>query len=921
MSAEPLRSPTRSYDVPLSGKPIRCPLSFNEDTLTKAHILALFVPNQGTEGRHKILSTIQCVLGLLPDQFSLQSEYTVFEELHNPKNYRSGFIELVDQEKWDDEAANFIATRQTLLALLVSQAGEFSKQPTALYDEVIVDLSDPVLLGTGMVPVLLDMVLCEFLSSNTNRRKLIVVNDAQEYLTPDSILTKSLTTLASLGNRRPASVIVTATNPHTLPPSLYYAFDFLALGHTRSITWQNILRNHLDTSFPDDLYVPPGKCALYSPESCRATVSRRGEMHTAQWGKSQIVIDLDELVNVSVHSPFLSDIQASTQLDNAPEESLDAVTPLTAISPLPYVKVTSTSITKDVREVQISDADYHLLSTDEGPNSRDSTDNNSVMQPPDHEYTSSVSITDLKSVPEPTSTRTINDAEGGTGSPILSSTGDLHRTSVPLLLESVDVNNKESPLAQTIPPEVQDPGQETITLDIDDYPQQFHRLISAIIAVGGGLEGAVVDFEAVRKETGTRAQVQKLGWCTFTQFVNGAKAQRLVDVSFEASGKQMIKLLPRPRPEAIVSRPPVEEVHHVADRVLGSDDHSHDATAAAVVVESHMNPPKPSDPLPSLDQYLKDMTLPPVHPELEMDRLSESSLPVSMDISFNSIGPGESPHSGSVDVILTTLVGVYPAKYRLLATAILRITGNRFETRADFEAVRKLMGTKEDIRALHVGFMTFTQMVNSACAEHHVQRGIEAGKEWLLLLEKTTPSGTVKLAGLRPLDYPPEHEPVVAAILHLTSGCALVRAEYSSVVSFLAKQRSIGSSMAGEILLQAIKDEVVQIGFDLNVHWVALEPPRGNIHVENKQSNVPEHIPKRDLSRFEPLLAAFKKASLSGQLQLSFCQLGTLLDGGWKQKGKVKTLTEYVELAQNEGLVTIGGIKAQQWARLVSDDV
>ncbi|KAG8851623.1 hypothetical protein FRB91_007582 [Serendipita sp. 411] len=918
MSPEPFRSPTRSYDVPLSGRSIRCPLFFDEDTLTKAHILALFVPSQGTEGRQKILSTIQCVLGLLPDQFSLQR-----------------FIELVDQEKWDDEAANFIATRQTLLALLVSQAGEFSRQPTASYDEVIVDLSDPVLLGTGMVPVLLDMALCEFLSSNTNRRKLIgifpfvsrvhatnqnaVVNDAQEYLTPDSILTKSLTTLASMGNRRPASVIVTATNPHTLPPSLYYAFDFLALGHTRSITWQNILRNHLETSFPEDLYVPPGKCALYSPESCRATVSRRGEMHSAQWGNSQIVVDLDELVSIPVHSSSLSDIQASTRLDNAREESLDAVTPLTAISPLPYGKVTSRSITKDVREVQTSDADYHLLSTDEGPNSRDSTGNTSVMQRPDHGYASSVSTADLKSVPEPTNTRTINDAEGGTGSPILSSTGDLHRTSVPLLLESVDVNNKESPLAQTIPPEVQDPGQETITLDVDDYPQQFRRLISAIIAVGGGLEAPVVDFEAVRKETGTRAQVQKLGWCTFTQFVNGAKAQRLVDVSFEASGKQMIKLLPRPRPEVetIVSRPPVEEVHHAADRVFGSDDHSHDATAAAVVVESHMNPPKPSDPLPS-----QDLTLSPVHPELEMDRLSESSLPVSMDISFNSIGPGESPHSsGSVDVIMTTLVGVYPAKYRLLATAILRITGNRFETRADFEAVRKLMGTKEDIRALHVGFMTFTQMVNSACAEHHVQRGIEAGKEWLLLVEKITPTGTVKLAGLQPLDYPPEHEPVVAAILHLTSGCALVRAEYSSVVGFLAEQRSIGSSMAGEILFQAIKDEVVQIGFDLSVHWVALEPPRGNIHVENKQSNVQEHIPKRDLSRFEPLLAAFKKASLSGQLQLKFCQLGTLLDGGWKQKGKVKTLTEYVELAQNEGLVTIGGIKAQQWARLVSDDV
>lgn len=77
----------------------------------------------------------------------------------------------------------------------------------------------------------------------------------------------------------------------------------------------------------------------------------------------------------------------------------------------------------------------------------------------------------------------------------------------------------------------------------------------------------------------------------------------------------------------------------------------------------------------------------------------------------------------------------YPTKFRALAKAILQLGDNRTNVQVGFEAVRQLIGSKEDVKALKVGFVTFTGMVNQATLEKCVRQS-EAGSEtrWLALL-------------------------------------------------------------------------------------------------------------------------------------------------------------------------------------------
>ncbi|KAG8831952.1 hypothetical protein FRC18_005727 [Serendipita sp. 400] len=136
---------------------ISCPISFKESSITKTHLLALFTPPSCMKDSQKILTTVQFVLGQLDEVFDLQR-----------------FIELVEQEKWDEEAATFIAFRQTILTMLVSSPDDDDlRERFSTYRTIVMELDDPVLLSAGLVPVLMDMAVHEFLSVETATRKLI----------------------------------------------------------------------------------------------------------------------------------------------------------------------------------------------------------------------------------------------------------------------------------------------------------------------------------------------------------------------------------------------------------------------------------------------------------------------------------------------------------------------------------------------------------------------------------------------------------------------------------------------------------------------------------------------------------------------------------------------------------------------------
>jgi hypothetical protein len=69
---------------------------------------------------------------------------------------------MVDQENWSEDAANFIALRETLLTRLLSPTSEEPHEDGRM---TVIDLTDPVLRSTGLDTSILDIALHDFVQS------------------------------------------------------------------------------------------------------------------------------------------------------------------------------------------------------------------------------------------------------------------------------------------------------------------------------------------------------------------------------------------------------------------------------------------------------------------------------------------------------------------------------------------------------------------------------------------------------------------------------------------------------------------------------------------------------------------------------------------------------------------------------------
>jgi len=69
---------------------------------------------------------------------------------------------MVDQENWSEEAANFLALRQTLLTRLLSLTLEELPEDRQM---TVVDLTDAVLRNTGLDSAIMDVALHDFVQS------------------------------------------------------------------------------------------------------------------------------------------------------------------------------------------------------------------------------------------------------------------------------------------------------------------------------------------------------------------------------------------------------------------------------------------------------------------------------------------------------------------------------------------------------------------------------------------------------------------------------------------------------------------------------------------------------------------------------------------------------------------------------------
>jgi hypothetical protein len=102
----------------------------------------------------------------------------------------------------------------------------------------------------------------------------------------------------------------------------------------------------------------------------------------------------------------------------------------------------------------------------------------------------------------------------------------------------------------------------------------------------------------------------------------------------------------------------------------------------------------------------------------------------------NEVYPPSHTNTGQNKNSLTEIdLEPYPTKFRPLIKAILQLSDNRTNVQVGFEAIRQLMGKREDVQALNPGFTTFTSMVNQASQEKCVEQGgTESSGKWLALL-------------------------------------------------------------------------------------------------------------------------------------------------------------------------------------------
>lgn len=78
-------------------------------------------------------------------------------------------------------------------------------------------------------------------------------------------------------------------------------------------------------------------------------------------------------------------------------------------------------------------------------------------------------------------------------------------------------------------------------------------------------------------------------------------------------------------------------------------------------------------------------------------------------------------------------VDCYPSQYRPLIAAITKINGGKVGTKVAFEETRAVIGKKAELKSLHLGWTTFTQLVNAAGREKYITQGGSGEDKWMIL--------------------------------------------------------------------------------------------------------------------------------------------------------------------------------------------
>ncbi|KAG8765910.1 hypothetical protein FRC15_006699, partial [Serendipita sp. 397] len=69
---------------------------------------------------------------------------------------------------------------------------------------------------------------------------------------------------------------------------------------------------------------------------------------------------------------------------------------------------------------------------------------------------------------------------------------------------------------------LRDALRKTTTKRLENYPENYQRLMLVIILLSGGHPGVTVKYEDVRSHIGTKSEIKKFGWSSFTSWVKSA---------------------------------------------------------------------------------------------------------------------------------------------------------------------------------------------------------------------------------------------------------------------------------------------------------------------------------------------------------------------------------------------------------------
>jgi hypothetical protein len=211
-----------------------------------------------------------------------------------------------------------MALRQTLLTTLISTDEDADTYPSQ-FDKVIIDLTDPILSATKLDATIFNIILREFATTGAGETRLIgetfciihitttksmsVLNNSHEYLRSDSLLSKSLLSLAAMRDEA-HSMLLIGNDLLSINPMLISLSDFVIRGYPNPRSWAEYCRLHepIQSSFPQESQIRAAQVVITPTDVTRIREANGIDSSTS----NSIIMDIAELDTTSYQDDLLS---------------------------------------------------------------------------------------------------------------------------------------------------------------------------------------------------------------------------------------------------------------------------------------------------------------------------------------------------------------------------------------------------------------------------------------------------------------------------------------------------------------------------------------------------------------------------------------------------------------------------------------